>query len=82
MNKVKLTNELFFYECINGSLPNYLYPNEHLLLFVVVVINNKQRYKSADTCMYMYASYKYSVYPNSKHGTEGGRSFPVSPLRL
>jgi len=68
MNRVKLTNVLFFYKRVNGSLPNYL--NEHL------VFNNTQHNRSM-----CYASYN-SVFPNYKHETEGGRSFAVSAATL
>ena len=68
MNRVKLTNELFFYKRINASLPNFL--NEHL------VIHNTKHNRST-----RYARYN-CICPNYKRETEGSRSFAVSATRL
>ena len=69
MNRVKLTNVLFFNKCVNGSLPNTLL-NEHL------TINNTQHNRST-----RYASHN-SICPYYIPETEGGSSFAVSLTRL
>ena len=68
MNRVKLTNFLFPYKRVNGSLPNYL--NEDL------TINNTQHNRSK-----RYAN-NNSICPYYKRETEGGRSFAVSATGL